>query len=241
MNFSNCLQVNFWVCLIWARQTCAKQSPKTCYAHHHSDVGLGFRLHPSCSFPFPFPSDLHVYMLEGFFSPSGEISCPRLSFCRRDIKDETQLLLPTLSLSTTKEFLVGRCFLLVVIIILKLFVVSSQPVLMLASFFFDYLNGLVFVSFFLRLTVFRGLCSLQRQFVRLQSTGSWCSYSSGSAGADCTTGRMQTNPEIMQQVPSQRLKPLWLCWTAADSVARRVTSSQEDPKWPHQRPPVHAH
>lgn len=179
------------------------------FAHHRSGVVPGLRLHPSCIFPFSFPSDLHVYMLEGFFSPSGEISCPRLS-CRRDRKAETQLLLPTLSLSTAEELLLGRCFLLAVIIILKLFVVSSQPVLMLASFSFDHPNRLVFVSPFLRLAIFRGLCSLQRQFVRLQPS-SWCSYSSGSAGADCTTGRTQTNPQIVTKVPLQHLKSLWLC------------------------------
>lgn len=154
------------------------------------------------------PSDLHVYMLEGFFSPSGEISCPRLPFCRQDIKDETQLLLPTLSLSTTKEFVVGRCFLLVVMIILKPFVVSSQPVLMLASFFFDHLNGLVVVFLF---------------SISLSLEGSAHSNDSLSDSSPPVPGvptqvvqPVQTAQQvgckqITKKVPLQCLKPLWLC------------------------------
>lgn len=119
-----------------SRLWCALFRTKCCTGHH-SHVKPGLCLHPSSIFPFPFSSDLHVYMMEGFLSLSGEISCPRLSFCRQDIKDETQFLLHAYSLSTSSELLVGRCFLLVVIIILKLCVVSSHLVLMLASVFFE--------------------------------------------------------------------------------------------------------
>lgn len=119
-----------------ARLWCALIRTKCC-THHHWHVKPGLCLQPSSVFPFPFSSDLHVYMMEGFLSLSGEISCPRLSFCRQDIKDKTQFLHHARSLSASNELVVGRCFLLVVIIILKLCVVSSHLVLMLASVFFE--------------------------------------------------------------------------------------------------------
>lgn len=146
---------------------------------------------------------------------------------------------PLFSLSTSKQLLDGRCFLLVVIIILKLCVVSSQLMLMLASVPFEI--PLIVSIDSVSLAVFRGLRSLQRQFVRLQSIRARRSYSSGSAGADHTAGKMQLNPQLMKKVSLRFLTFLWPYWPAADSVARCNASSQEDPKWPHQQPSVRAH
>ena len=47
--------------------------------------------HLSCISHFPLSSDLHVYKMEWFLSPSGEISCPRLSFCIQDIRIKVEL------------------------------------------------------------------------------------------------------------------------------------------------------
>lgn len=43
----------------------------------------------------------------------------------------------------------------------------------------------------------RGLCSLQRQSVRLQSTCPWCPYSGGPTSADHPAGKMRTNRMIL--------------------------------------------
>lgn len=51
---------------------------------------------------------------------------------------------------------------------------------------FDHLNRLLSL-------VPRGLCSLQRQSVRLQPTCPWYSYSGGPTSADNPTGKMRTN------------------------------------------------
>ncbi len=57
--------------------------------------------HPSCISHFPLASDLHVYKMEWFLSPSGEISCPRLSFYMQDIRMKGWLGSHTLCPSTS--------------------------------------------------------------------------------------------------------------------------------------------
>ncbi len=58
--------------------------------------------HPSCTSHFPLASDLHVYKMEWFLSPSGEISCPRLSYMQ-DIRMTGRLDSHTLLLLLPSE------------------------------------------------------------------------------------------------------------------------------------------
>lgn len=55
----------------------------------HPSISLCYlSLSSLCVSHVPLSSDLHVYKMEGFRSPSGEISCPRLSSCVQDIRTE---------------------------------------------------------------------------------------------------------------------------------------------------------
>lgn len=72
---------------------------------------------PTCISHFPLSSDLHVYKMEGFFPPSGEISCPRLSYCMQDIRmkgdvdrcTHTPLLLCLIEEKINKKDIYGSC------------------------------------------------------------------------------------------------------------------------------------
>lgn len=153
--------------------------------------------HPSCIFHFPLSSDLHVYKMEWFLSPSGEISCPRLPFCMQDIRMKGELG-PTHTVSSSlsvspqlnknkhccRMFCGGFYYSLEAAC--REYWTCANGGWLLCLDLFDHLNRLLSL-------VPRGLCSLQRQSVRLQPTCPRCSYSGGPTSADNPTGKMRTN------------------------------------------------
>lgn len=140
--------------------------------------------------------------MEGFLSPSGEISCPRLSFCMQHIRMKGELdrhtLLPPQYQSSKfkkkekKRNFVAGCSVVAVIMIWKQYVVSTEPVVVVCFAIDLYVR--IWSEFCpLSCAIHRGFCPFQRQSVRLQPTRPWSSYSGGPTSADDPTGKTHTH------------------------------------------------
>lgn len=169
-------------------------------------------VNPHVSLFFPLSSDLHVYKMEGFLSPSGEISCPRLSLLHTRYKDEMRIGQThfSSSLSSKKRNLIARCSVVAVITIWNQSVVSASLEAMVDGFSVKFAwSSNETVLLYLLCFIHRWLCALQWQFVRLQPARPWCTYSGGPISADHPTGKMHTYEQT-----------LWICH---DYVSASVT------------------
>ena len=199
--------------------------------------------------------------MEGFLSPSGEISCPRLSFCMQHIKMKWEFgqthafPLFTVGLSSAKQKKEKKqCSAAAVITIWKRCVVSTELVMMVAGFclycfLFDHLMTLL--SLTLRVPSPEG------------SVHSNDSLSDSSPGVPTQVVQpVQTTAQVSPlhiYKPYQPFEPigagytqrdgcptkfyltLWLYSPAEVSVAGSVTGSQENSDRPHQQPAAGAH
>lgn len=189
-----------------------------------------------------------------FLSPSGEISCPRLSSCMQDIKMKGEFgrhsssfpLSVSPGLNKIIKNLVPGCSVVVFITIWKQYVVSTHLVVRVAGLFVN-------------------ICLVI-----------WWNFFPSTEGSVHSNDSLSDSSPPAPGVPTQVVQPVqttqqvrctwtaWLCFVAAweqvttdgwakfhltlwlyssaeVSVASGVAGGQEDSDWPHQQPAVCAH
>ena len=161
--------------------------------------------------PLPFPlssiphvslislsSDLHVYKMEGFLSPSGEISCPRLSFCMQHIKMKWEfgqthafpphyrsLLCQAKKKRNSCRMFCSGCYYDLEAVCREYWTCDGGWIFFVLLFIWSSDEPSLPHA---PCAIPRGFCSLQWQSVGLQPVRPWRSYSGGPTGADHRTG-----------------------------------------------------